>query len=767
MSYLVNSTRLSSLTIDGVDYTSSMISWIASDSSSYKNGCITTTGTVVLGRRTGSSSIEDYDRNAFKRGAPVILDVTYPDGTTARHPRGLLYVITNSYDAESDAIEVEIGCRLALMNLTDEIDELLAISPLTLDTAQETFSNISAAFTSLGQVCYQDNQGNLQTKDFFSGDSLAGVASGDWVSIGGITTLSVSPLSGGGAIPDRINIQYQVPRDSIAEDNQGYVETVVDISKYWTQYPAITYNRVLSADTITNGEEYLAYLRAQRTSTTQTASRTSSSCGNEPPRPGGPGLDPVTPIYASCTEQFQALKEQQYISVTRTQTTKTYYDAPGGQVSRIYSEIKGPAVEANNQYYADKYAYCRQLYASQCDPNGNCPMEGQNEILLGYTEQINYYGEANELVESIQDTWATTLSVAKPEDWRAGSEGGVVQQFNGNLSETDQYRASRVKTQYFKEAGANVQVTTTYTSAATRGAGISQGVAALDALNGIVTSNKRISTTTATLEVAPDRVNSATTDTKEETTEIVLFTGRFQEPPAEAGPYIMDEAIPMPLLYDTQAEIETAVAAYENYITRFIKGDAFGLQIGEALRKDIADGWSVGRPFRYYDSANGEVVAMRMDGCSWGIDQEGAAVVIQGVWIGSSNGSVTLPNNLVGNSSPDLGGGGPTPPPAVVPPSVDNETSVDSGALAFIVNVFFGTGATMTPAGNADGVVNVIPTDLSYTLKMGFIASVSGLILEPGGLLDGDGNGGIPLENQGNMVASSATVVNDDLFATV
>ena len=767
MSYLVNSTRLSSLTIGGVDYTSSMISWIANDSSSYKNGCVTTTGSVTLGRRTGSSSIEDYDRNAFKRGAPVVLDVTYPDGTTARHPRGLLYVITNSYDAESDTIEVEIGCRLALMNLTDEIEDLLAISPLTLDTAQETFSNISAAFASLGQVCYQDNQGNLQTRDFFSGDSFGGVASGDWVSIGGITTLSVSPLAGGGAIPDQVDIQYQVPRSQIAEDNTGYVETVVDISKYWTQYPAITYNRVLSADTITNADEYLAYLRESGTSTTQTATRTSSSCGNEPSKPGGAGLDPVSPIYASCTEQFQALKEQQHIAVTRTQTTKTYYDAEGGQVSRIYSEIKGPAVEANNQYYADKYAYCRQLYASQCDPNGNCPMEGQNEILLGYTEQINYYGEANELVGTIQDTWTTTLSAAKPEDWRAGVEDGTIQQFDGNLSETELYRASRVKTEYFKEDGANVQLTTTYTSAVSRGAGISQGVAALDALNGIVTSSKRISTTTATLDIAPDRVNSATTDTKEETSEIVLFTGRYQEPPAGAGPYILDESIPMPLLYDNQAEIESAVAAYENYITRFIKGDAFGLTIGEALRQDIANSWSVGRPFRYYDPASSQILAMRMDGCSWGVDQDGSAVVIQGIWIGASNGTVTLPNNLVGNSSPDLGGGGPTPPPAVVPPSVDGETSVDSGALAFVVNVFFGTGATMTPAGNADGLVNVLPTDLSYTIQMGFIASVSGLILEPGGLLDGDGNGGIPLQNQGNMVAADATVVNDDLFATV
>ena len=90
MSYLINKTRLSSLTIGGVDRTNAMISWSVSDTTAFNNGCITTTGTVVLGTSAGSGLQNDYGRTRFKRGQVVTLDITYADGTTARHPRGLL-----------------------------------------------------------------------------------------------------------------------------------------------------------------------------------------------------------------------------------------------------------------------------------------------------------------------------------------------------------------------------------------------------------------------------------------------------------------------------------------------------------------------------------------------------------------------------------------------------------------------------------------------------------------------------------------------------
>jgi hypothetical protein len=761
VSYLSNSTRLSSLTIGGIDYTSSMVSWIASDSTAFKNGCIETSGTVVLGRRIDSGSIEDYDRNLFKRGVPVILEVTYPDGSTERHPRGLLYVISNSYNVESDQITIELGCRLVLANITDELDDLIELSPLQLDPTQREYSNISAAFASTGQVIYQDNQGDYQTRQFFEGDDYSGIAAGEWLSIAGVTALSVSPLQGSGAIPDTISLQYQVPTSTVATDNTGYVDTVVDVSNYWAAFPGITYERrlpVLPSSVADKASE----ITSSSVSVAARPTSSSSACGNTLPPPN----DSFPSI--SCIDTYEAVKVTQYYAATQTQTTTTYYDAVGGQVSRIFSEVYGPAIEANQQYYADKYAFCRSLYAVYCDVNGSCPMEGLETIRLGYETTENEYGEANELIRTVRDTYVTTLSAAKTDDWRSGIVSGNPQDFNIDLSATDMYRTSRVITEFYREDNANVQLTTTYTSAVSRGVGIQAGIDAIDALNGIKTTQKRISTTTATLDIAPDRVNTSTTETTELSSQIVLFIGRYQENPPEAGPYEVDESVPMPLLYDDAEQVEAVVNDYENYITRFYKGDVLGMQIGEALRLDIASNWFVGRPFRYYDVVNSELIAMRMDACAWGVDQSGASVVTNGIWIGVSDGSVTIPQNLVGNSGPDLGPGTPTPtpPPSTVPPSVDEETTVDSGAFAFVVNVYFGTSSTMTPAGDGDGAVTITPSDLTYIVNEGFVSMVAGLVVEPGSLLSTDGNGDIPIVYDGNLLAEDAVVVNGDLFAT-
>ena len=92
MSYLAQKTRISKLTIGGVNYTSSMASWTASDSSAYEQGLVKTTGEVVLSQQPGGPSLVDYDRDMFKRGTVVTLDMTGPQGAVFRHPRGYLFV---------------------------------------------------------------------------------------------------------------------------------------------------------------------------------------------------------------------------------------------------------------------------------------------------------------------------------------------------------------------------------------------------------------------------------------------------------------------------------------------------------------------------------------------------------------------------------------------------------------------------------------------------------------------------------------------------
>ena len=168
-------------------------------------------------------------------------------------------------------------------------------------------------------------------------------------------------------------------------------------------------------------------------------------------------------------------------------------------------------------------------------------------------------------------------------------------------------------------------------------------------------------------------------------------------------------------------------------------------------------------PFRYYDPSKDTLLAMRMDATSWGVSTDESAFVTNGIWIGESNATVVLPENLQGNSRPDMGQGG-TPPPAVTPPSVDGETGVDSGTFAWIVDVHFGTAVNVLAPGK-DGVIPPLPS--SYAEKPQFMIGVmvEGFIVGPGDVLETEGNGGVPLEANGNLVVVGATIVDSDLFA--
>ena len=67
----------------------------------------------------------------------------------------------------------------------------------------------------------------------------------------------------------------------------------------------------------------------------------------------------------------------------RLQESRTEYGGPAGQVSRVYTQTTGPALEANSQYFADGFAYCRYTWSTQCQPNGACSTtEAMQQILL-------------------------------------------------------------------------------------------------------------------------------------------------------------------------------------------------------------------------------------------------------------------------------------------------------------------------------------------------------------------------------------------------
>jgi len=780
MGYLVQKSRVARVIVGGLDYTSSLVSFQVSDAGAFKKGLVTTSGMLILGQRPGQANIEDYDRNAFKRGTVVTLDMREPGGAEYRHPRGYLHVVSTSYNVEAEQLEVEVACRISLAYLTENADAILPLVPIPLDPAQRTVENCSASFAAAGMILYQDNQGQLVSRKFFGSDSTAGIEDGAWVSVLGETALAVAPLASG-AIPDEIDLSYQVPEGLLADDNLGKVDTVVETSQYFVNYPATVWKR--NPNPSPSGVINLPGRLVPR----PPVPRPPLNCGQtpQPPSPGGYDMEPGgTANYFLCNDLWTTDRTNEYLPATRVATSTTTYGAPGAQVSFVEQVTEGPEIEANSGYFADWYAFCVSTYGYACNPQGSCPYYGMDTQVL--SKQLTYYeyGEANELVRTIQDSYQTLLSAYTTDDYRSGISDGVSSGFIQNLSAADGlYRVSRVITEYYKENNTNIQETTTFTSVTSRGVGPFAGVS-LDALQGIRTSVRRESTTTTTLDVRPDSVNTATTSTSEQASKVIITPNGFITPPPEAGKYVIDDSVPVPLLSEDKNQIEQWVNDYTNYLVRFTRGDLYGLQIAESMRSEIVADWYPGMPFRYADTANNTISAMRMDACTWGVTPEEAIVVTNGVWIGFSSGTLNIGSNLVGNSTPDMspglgagieaiggnpnGGQNPPQPQPIAPlppsPAPIIEDDLVGQSFEFVVDVSLWLEAsvfTYTP----DGITRPNPTDLTALAGMSIGPYVTGFVVETGGLLAVDGNGTIPLEYGGSIITENATIVDADLFA--
>jgi hypothetical protein len=769
MSYIVNQSRVHSLTINGVDYTNALIEWTASDSSANKQGLITTQGQLVLGFYSGGPEVADYDRDDFKRGYQVILTMTKPDGTTYRHPRGLLYVIATSYDIESYQLIITLGCQISLAKLTDDKTNLLALSPIPLESTQEEISNVDAAFAQAGKYLYQDNTGSLVSGLFFNGDNLEGVAAGEWTSVLGVTALSANMLAGSSPVPDRIKLTYQVPASVVSTDQQGRVDTVTTASYYFLDYPASIFVRSNTDSSAANPNGTIGN-NTSLDQDTQAPGNTANPCGNAQDNSGDES--------GACSDGYELEQVPILQGAIRNEIQQTYYNGPAAQQSYSTGEIYGPVLEANQSYFSDRYAYCAARFNTACNRN-NCQLEGMTQTLLSKRNSKNVFGSCGEVVRTIDESYSNSLSIAQAEDWRSGTnEKGYPEDFR-YLPEY-MFRDTVVIRDSYKDGNVNVEDIKTYTSISVRNppGAIYKGANFLDAYNGILTRSIRRSSSTATIDLAPDIANSPSTDTVEKETEIPMFTGRYVTPPTEAGPYEIEDTMPLPLLYDTQTEIDNVLTAYTSYLERFTKGDAFGLQISEALREDVGQNWYPGMPFRFYDPKEGKVLAMRMDATQWGVNLQESAFVTNGIWIGVSDGSVTVPDNVLGNSKVDISvagtdptstdpvGGNTAPPNApgtVIYPSVTGETSVDNGSFAFVIKVNLTAQHNVFIYGNT-GVKPVWDEDGEAPVKTTFVVYCQGLSVTTGSLLSPDSNGSIPLEYLGTLVTAGGTVVDPDLF---
>jgi hypothetical protein len=739
MTWLVNKTRGVILTINGTDYTSNLLQISLSDGSVVSSGVLTTNGSIVLGQLPGGASIEDYDKDFFARGRLVLIDVKNSDDTTVRHPRGYLYIVDSSYSPEERQLTLDVGCRLYLASLSDNIQDLLSQTEFEIPENQQDFSALNNAIQSEAKILWQDNQGNLQKDDFFEGDELGtSRAAGQWVSVLGQTTIEVSPLGQGRLVPDSIELTYT--REVGSDEPFDKVDTTETTSNYFLTYPATVWVR-------RRPEDGLGGVSGAGASSTRPTGRTSDICGDSPSVPPSSGGD------ETCSEGYTSEPSKVIDAVQSYEITNSYYEGPGGQLSLVESEKYGPAVELNSQYYADLYAFCVWGYGSACNPSGGCPYPGLAQVKQNYSVRKYEYGTGGQLVKTTLDEYLNKLNCAQPQDWRSGVKqaAGQLEFSEFNEVPTDQFFLARrtiTTFEYFDNGTIQFERTLTSPCGSSTRPGISSGC--IEATCGVETSQRRISRSTSVAPEGPDRIGDGSfKNTVTATISDQRYPDGYVTPPNETTPVIVTQQIPLPLT-GTAQQAQSKAGRYLRYIRQIKEGDARGLRISEALRSEILTNWRPGMPFRYADTANSTVLALRMNACNWAMDQDECLVGTDGIYIGRSNGVVSIGSNVTGGEI-----------------IVEDETAVNPPLpLSEVIEVNM-TLQCLQSTGNANDGYGLVkrPVDQYIDHFFTFVCYVSGGLYAAGSLLAATDNGGVPITNGNVLVTTESVAVDPNLFA--
>ena len=677
MSYFVNKIGgVASLTIGGVQFASSLASFVCTDSGNRDNGYVKTEGQVILKQRPGGASIEDYDRTIFDRGAVVIVDIKDSDGNPVRHPRGYLKVIKSLYDASNEELRLDVGCKISYLDyINASEDDLAPIKNLVrfeLLPTRKDFQNLGQAIAADSRFVWCDNQGVIRSDIMFENDSIGSTPPGSWVSVRGVTTVGIQPLDSrdpisvatdsgnGSALPgdfadfytepylneDAINIEYEV---SVSDEDEIKPEDVtITESFYPLNYPVIYITRKPkdeedpfddSAPSVDFGDDP-GILACPTDSLAEATEGLVSGTGDQ----GNPE--------ACNLDNFESVRSPMWIAATSTETTTTAFEALGGQQSYRETIRLGPAVEASNQYYADLYHNCVQVNSSTCTPGGRCGTSaGMAQITLSKSTVQYFYNEDGSVAKVVNETWKPRISGAQPVDWRAGKEKGQVQGFKTPERHLELYRSDAQVSTYTYDGATTISEDVSYESITSRSSGISGNPSAIDAYKGIIKTTRRTSIAgnyaASNDPEKPDTIASP---------EINLETKEFSIPSNSPGePETVSEvSLPYPIVIGEGSSLneEQIVAEFAKYTYFYFIGESRGLRIAEAMRDDITSSWKPNQPFRYVDPQRDQIIAMRGSSWSWGVSSTESVVSVDGLFMGISQGNLVVPNNIVGNTTP-------------------------------------------------------------------------------------------------------------------
>ena len=281
-----------------------------------------------------------------------------------------------------------------------------------------------------------------------------------------------------------------------------------------------------------------------------------------------------------------------------------------------------------------------------------------------------------------------------------------------------------------------------------------------DGLLGLKTVRVTRSVTDSTTADAPDTARSPVATTETLTSSARLRTNAITGPAKEL---IAQEQFPVTLLGEDGGSFSTQREAYLDYLARFYKGDYYGLSISESLTPEICDGWEINSPFRYADRHDDRIMALRMDATSWSVSVDGAVMTTNAIWVGDSNGSLSVPANLRGNNQPDT---------SLIPSDsrivVTGETGVVSGDYVQDVNIHI-----YTESQNLWEIRKVVNpgTETAYDdyrqdigNNQTLVVYMRGSVYTAGSTIELTQSGNPPLSFNGSVVTVGATAVIDDIL---
>ncbi|QNJ25987.1 hypothetical protein SynSYN20_01660 [Synechococcus sp. SYN20] len=617
MAWLNNTAVRCTVSINGADYSDEFTGGSLSDSSVVQGGFVTTGGSLTFQDLPGFSRLEDYDDTKFGRGGIVTIDLQTAGSEMRRHPRGHLRVITATYSPETRSMTVEVGCLLTLHNLTNDITNLKYLTVFDLPN-EAGMSDLSAALASESKFAWQKSDGSIQLSSFFGSDGLgSNKYPARWVSVRDQTAIASQPLGGGNPIPDLIRCTYTwatVESDD-GGGGDGPAEDIDEtVSVYWLEHPA-------------------QLKKTQKICTTDLAGT------------------------RTC-RQVEVNDGKKSFSVTKTNNSRRVYGALGASLSSEISITEGPAVELAGGYFGELYAFklARANYVA-----ANVPLDGLNTVVQEKREKSYVYGTGGEVLKTIEYTYRNYISAMTTNDWRAGTfdtgseydpENPPSQGTRGFLTDIPSdklYLSQKVTTEweYFDDRTIEKK-STLQSSAQCNGVGIfpTQGERILENIdatnNGVETSQTRTSRGGLLNPDQPPRnPGTAAISTKSE----VYENESAKYTPTTAGSIVLNTSVPYTNLGDTESQARTRAAAYTQNQRQLLEGDAAGIRVAESMREEIFD-YYPGMPFSFFDPTLEKLIKLRMNATGWALSTSQAIFSTDGVFIGVSNGTVTLPSNV-------------------------------------------------------------------------------------------------------------------------